>query len=511
MNVYAPTNPRERKGFFESLHEYFFPDSIKVIRGDFNSIESELDKFGGNFMASMELKEFRVHNQLIDDWRNKQGRVRDCTWFNASKTIGNRLDKFFISRNLLHHVQDCEIQPWVFSNHDCVNLHLNLKDVFSHGPGIWHFNVSLLVVDVFCSLISDITTRHVALKTAFPSIHEWWVTLKDLFKVASKTFSKKQQRKMNSQLVNLTNQLIQAKRSLIAGDTSASILIEQLESEIQHLQLGNQGAAKVRSRAQWIESGEKPTRFFFSLEAATAQKNSTSTLHDSDGTEVSEQENIERIHVEFYKNLYSNTAVDENIDMKIFLSKVQATLNVNEVTSCDQQLLLQEITTAMKGLAGGKTPGSDGFPVEFYAKFRTLLGPHLVEVYNYSLEKGYFSESMQRSVTRLLYKKGDIKDLKNWCPISLLNCDYKIASKTLANRLAKVLPSIIQEDQTCSVPGRTIFENLTLLRDILDYVNKTNETGILLNLDQEKAFDRVDRNFLLNTLKHFGFGLAFQR
>lgn len=105
-------------------------------------------------------------------------------------------------------MQDCEIQPWVFSDHDCVNLHLNLKDVFSHRPGIWGFNVSLLAVDVFCSLISDITTRHVALKTAFPSIHKWWDTLKDLFKVASKTFSKQQQRKMNSQLVNLTNRLI---------------------------------------------------------------------------------------------------------------------------------------------------------------------------------------------------------------------------------------------------------------------------------------------------------------
>ena len=161
-------------------------------------------------------------------------------------------------------MQDCEIQPWVFSDHDCVNLHLNLKDVFSHRPGIWRFNVSLLAVDVFCSLISDITTRHVALKTAFPSIHKWWDTLKDLFKVASKTFSKQQQRKMNSQLVNLTNRLIQAKGSLIAGDTSASILIEQLESKIQHLQLGNRGGAKVRSRAQWIESGDKLTRFFFS-------------------------------------------------------------------------------------------------------------------------------------------------------------------------------------------------------------------------------------------------------
>lgn len=117
---------------------------------------------------------------------------------------------------------------------------------------------------------------------------------------------------------------------------------------------------------------------------------------------------------------------------------------------------------------------------------------------------------MQESVTRVIFKKDDPKDLKNWRPISLLNVDYKICSKTLANRLSIVLPSIIHEDRTCSVPGRTIFENLSLLREILDYVNITDETGVLLNLDQEKAFDRVDRNFLLNTLKRFGFGPVFQ-
>ena len=86
----------------------------------------------------------------------------------------------------------------------------------------------------------------------------------------------------------------------------------------------------------------------------------------------------------------------------------------------------------------------------------------------------------------------DPKCLKNWRPISLLNVDYKILSKALTTRLSRVLSSIIREDQTCSIPGRTIFDNLALFRDTLDYISVTDETGILVNLDQEKAFDRVD-------------------
>ena len=70
---------------------------------------------------------------------------------------------------------------------------------------------------------------------------------------------------------------------------------------------------------------------------------------------------------------------------------------------------------------------------------------------------------------------------------------------------------MIQEDQTCSIQGRTIFDNLALLRDTLDYVNITEETGILLSLDQKKAFDRVDRTFLSNVLARFSFGPSFCR
>ena len=99
---------------------------------------------------------------------------------------------------------------------------------------------------------------------------------------------------------------------------------------------------------------------------------------------------------------------------------------------------------------------------------------------------------MKSSVTRILFKKGDRKDLKNWRPISLLNVDYKIASKVLSSRLSKVLDTIIDPDQTCSIPGRTISSNLHTLRDILDYIERTDETGILISLDQEKAFDRVN-------------------
>ena len=71
------------------------------------------------------------------------------------------------------------------------------------------------------------------------------------------------------------------------------------------------------------------------------------------------------------------------------------------------------------------------------------------------------------------------------------------------------MPSIVHSDQTCSVTGRSIFSNLHLIRDTLDMINKTDESGILVTLDQMKAFDRVDHEFLMRTLAKFGFGPSF--
>ena len=87
----------------------------------------------------------------------------------------------------------------------------------------------------------------------------------------------------------------------------------------------------------------------------------------------------------------------------------------------------------------------------------------------------------------------------------------KIISKVLTSRLSKLLESIVNPDQTCSVPGRSILSNVTLLRDIIDFIQETDECAILVSLDQEKAFDRVDRTFLLQLLEVYGFGPDFCR
>lgn len=87
--------------------------------------------------------------------------------------------------------------------------------------------------------------------------------------------------------------------------------------------------------------------------------------------------------------------------------------------------------------------------------------------------------------------------------------DYKILSKCLANRLKKFLSIIVRNEQTYCVPGRTIMDNLFLIRDVMDLSMNDDFNIGFLSIDQEKAFDRVGHEYLLNVLKAFGFGETF--
>jgi len=117
--------------------------------------------------------------------------------------------------------------------------------------------------------------------------------------------------------------------------------------------------------------------------------------------------------------------------------------------------------------------------------------------FNKRFRLGILTESQRGSLLRLIHKKDHMHLPKIWRLISLLNTDYKLASKAITERLKSVMLSIIHQDQTCSVPGRSICSNLHLVRDVLDMIDKTKETVILVTLDQEKAFDRVDHEFLM--------------
>ena len=385
-------------------------------------------------------------------------------------------------------------------------LTLRLDDLRPRGPGLWKFNNSLLQDTNFIEYISDHMNALIEGTEHFPSVKLWWNFFKNSLQAEIISFSRTKRKNLSHERVMLTNKIISLKALLVSGDFSVSSVIRDLENKLKDLVLEELSGVTIRSKARWLEEGEKPSRFFFKLERERIQRNSISSV-----LKVFSHTEIEHEIVQFYSHLFSSETIDPLCKQTCFAS-IENHLDFTQQQSCEGRLSLQELSDNVKTLNLGKSPGSDGFSVEFYLFFWDILGPLLLPVANQCFRDGNLCDSMKGSVTRLIYKKrGYIKNLKNWRPISLLNVDYKIISKVLTSRLSKVLESIVNPDQTCSVPGRSILSNVTLLRDIIDSIQETDECAILVNLDEEKAFDRVNRTFLLQLLEVYGFGPDFCR
>ena len=102
-------------------------------------------------------------------------------------------------------------------------------------------------------------------------------------------------------------------------------------------------------------------------------------------------------------------------------------------------------------------------PIKFFGT--TCQARHLLASLNSSFSKGHLSIAQRRGLITLFPKKNKPRQfLKKWRPISLLNCDYKITAKAVATRMKRVLPDIINNDQAGFLKGRSIGENVRLLK-----------------------------------------------
>ena len=167
---------------------------------------------------------------------------------------------------------------------------------------------------------------------------------------------------------------------------------------------------------------------------------------------------------------------------------------------------MKEYKEALDGLPGNKTPGTDGLTAEFYRHFWSSINQHLYNSILSSIEIGELSCEQRRGVITLIPKAGkDLKYVKNWRPITILNIEYKIIAKILANRIKYILPDLIHSDQLAYVQDRLIGENL-----LIEYAKLFNMEGILLLVDFEKASDSLDQSFLEYTLHSYGFGFGLK-
>jgi hypothetical protein len=150
-------------------------------------------------------------------------------------------------------------------------------------------------------------------------------------------------------------------------------------------------------------------------------------------------------------------------------------------------------------------PGPDGLRVLFFKRFWEILrAPILAMLNDFALGRVDIAR-LNYSINSLIPKVKGADRIKQFRPIALINVIFKFVSKAYAIRLAPLAHRTIDRSQTAFIQGRCLHEGALALHEIVHELHSKKKEGLLLKLDFEKSFDRVNWDFLQEILLRKGF------
>jgi hypothetical protein len=165
----------------------------------------------------------------------------------------------------------------------------------------------------------------------------------------------------------------------------------------------------------------------------------------------------------------------------------------------------KEVREAVFQMKHNKSPGPDGFPAEFYQVFWSLIKNDLMAMF-VDFHYGQLPIfSLNFGIITLIPKLKEVKMVQQYRPICMLNVSFKIFTKVLANRFTEVANRTIKPTQTAFLPGRYILEGVVILHETIHELKRKKQSGVILKLDFEKAYDKVSWSFLQQALRMKGF------
>jgi hypothetical protein len=152
-----------------------------------------------------------------------------------------------------------------------------------------------------------------------------------------------------------------------------------------------------------------------------------------------------------------------------------------------------------------KALGPDGFPAEFYQVFWEVIKIDLMALFIDFHDECLNLFSLSFGVITLIPKTVDAKMIQQYRPIDVLNVSFKIFTKVGTNRLSKVAQTVVCPSQTAFMPGRYIMEGVVILHETIHELHTKKCNGVIIEIDFEKAYDKVKWTFLQQTLRMKGF------
>jgi len=535
-NLYLPNKAGEQ---IEFMKEYIpklrsFAGSVPIIyAADWNFvIDPPLDRFHRRVVdgirklvpaseRSTRAGSFwlRAGKGTSDIWRYHRGVKRHMTRFD--NWGGARLDRFHVDNKLLPYSLAPKVKygpGCLLSDHSPVVLALQARTEIQAPPRSTARLRMKFIEDQGCKedfgAWLEREERNMPAKTS--DIIPWWQRFTK--QMRAKVHYLNRQAGQQDTLKTLEQRASDLHEEIHRCEdvTQGAVLLQELLEHRQEIASTRASLRRDRHRqVTWLHHQERPNRAI-SYVVKPPTKERIDWLIAEDGQNVTTPTACAEALIRHWQKVSTAQEMDPTAQEEVLMALSEGT-DVSEVSDEDWASLNnttitpEEVMAALKHTRPGTAPGSDGIPGDLYRIFRTGFAGIISNMLSAIWETGMTPRGFLDSTITVIHKGGARTSPSSYRPISLTPSIYRVLTKVLMFRLRRVLSKVIDPCQTAFLPGRSIGHNTVLLQLIPEILYQQKEAAYIAFCDIRKAYDTVDRDFLIKAVEALGFGDSFSK
>ena len=509
-NIYGENKPHRKKPFFQKLLGYNFTRNI-ILGGDLNIVEnSGMDRIpeGRTEEGVKQFKEVVRRLQIKDAFRQIHENKKEYTYINDHKQTSSRIDRLYTTENF--EVKEVKHRFYPVSDHKIVDVKIEIDRKIDRIVQ-WRCNNQLLEEVESREAIRKEIKKHIGWEREQARKRNY-----DLEEMLSRVYTMSRWARIKKDIRTKIQKIGKNRK-----DTKFRKIRAKWDEYAQHRQNNRQDEAKqakeeyiqeVRSLGERIflkekfkgrEFNEENRKSLYLIKREVEDKEKIRELVREDGQITRDGKVIRKEIREFFRKQYERQETNERIG-DMFLKYVE---RIDEEVEDDELWIdEEEIDEALAKITENSTPGIDGFSWEFYKAYADELKTPLRIAFNSLLKGDDMTMEMKTVRLKLLRKKKGQISAQDLRPISLMCVETKILARIIATKIAKKVETVIAPTQTAAIKGRSIQQNVRCIIDLFEDFKRRKAQGFLLNLDNQKAFDKVERQYLYKIMDKIGLG-----